>query len=489
MISGQETLDSIDTAIQKMRGKIADAENLLEERSSRILTLGQEEFSQYRELARLRVKLLVADQMTTFPDEADTTVQGLLNRRQAELDELQQDVLLVQQLREALKKKRKVQAETVNKAAEAVDDAEKKTQDRLHTDPAYNKQFETTKEAERTLLHAREKADQWEKEHESKSKPYREDPLFMYLWDRGFGTTTYQAGSLTRWLDSKVAALIRFAEARVNYGKLQEIPQRLREHANQVQKEAEHEFAALKALDERAKEEDGILPLEQTLTKEEESLKAIDQELQENQAKRQELEKLQMEYAAGQDKLYLQAVDFLSNAMRREDLQRLRSKALATPFPEDDLIIARLLGLEAEERELNNAIRELQNSILNQQKRLKELENLRWEFKRNRYDRAGTVFSDPAVIYTMLGNLINGVLTSEAFWRMLKQQRQYRQRRADPGFGSGGFGRGTIWGSGMRFPGRSSGGVFGNGGSGGFRFPGGRGGGKSSGGFRTGGGF
>ncbi len=37
------------------------------------------------------------------------------------------------------------------------------------------------------------KTEQAEADREAKGKPYRDDPLFMYLWERGFGTKNYRA--------------------------------------------------------------------------------------------------------------------------------------------------------------------------------------------------------------------------------------------------------------------------------------------------------
>ncbi len=75
----------------------------------------------------------------------------------------------------------------------------------------------------------------------------------MYLWDRQYGLPGYKACGLTRWLDGKVARLIGFADARANYARLNEIPERLREHAAALKAQAESEFAALKHLDEAAR--------------------------------------------------------------------------------------------------------------------------------------------------------------------------------------------------------------------------------------------
>jgi hypothetical protein len=65
------------------------------------------------------------------------------------------------------------------------------------------------------------------------------------------------------------------------------------------------------------------------------------------------------------------------------------------------------------------------------------------------------------------------MLDRDGLWRVLQQQQRYRPKRTDPTFGSGGFGRGTVWGGGRGRIGGGLGGGFGRGG----------------GGFRTGGGF
>jgi hypothetical protein len=85
---------------------------------------------------------------------------------------------------------------------------------------------------------------------------------------------------------------------------------------------------------------------------------------------------------------------------------------------------------------------------------------------------------------------LNGMLDRQTLWKVLQEQQRYRPQRSDPTFGSGGYGRGTVWGGGAGDLGDILGhlgrGGFGSGG-GGFRTGGGLGGG--GGGFRTGGGF
>ena len=179
-------------------------------------------------------------------------------------------------------------------------------------------------------------------------------------------------------------------------------------------------------------------------------------------------------------------MELLAAELRHDDVMELRRQALETPFPDDDLIVNRMLQREDEARMLEAAVQGLKETLEQHRGRLKEIDALRAEFKRQRYDRAGSSFSDGALIALMLGNFLNGMLDRQALWKILREQQRYRPPRTDPTFGSGGFGRGSVWGGDIGDILGGSRGRGGWGGGGGFRTGGGFGGG---GGFHTGGGF
>ena len=483
MISGRQALASIDSTIQKLRGQTAETEERIAGYAAQKLELKQQEIAQFRELSRLRLDVLAGDLPIPSSSDTDRTVNELLVRRQEHLARLRDEAVALEKQRVDLEEQREKQALVVEQAARTIDEAEEKTQGRLQNEPEYQHQLQIVQEIERTLHHAESKASRWEEELETKGSPYRNDSLFMYLWKRGYGTTEYKGWGLSRWLDTKVAGLIRYSEARVNYSKLQEIPLRLREHAERIDAQASEEHQKLKTLDDEAREADGIVLLDQEFEQQEAALDEIDAKIEEVIAEQRKREQLLADYAAGNDKDYREAIDYLASELNRDSLQELRRWALDTPFPEDDLVVNRLLELEENEEELEAGIAEFKKALAGQQKRLDELEGLRTDFKRKRYDSTGTGFSNSALILATLGNLLNGMMTRDAFWKVLDQQRRQQRHRANPDFGSGGVGRGPTWGSQMRFP-KPSGGVF-KGGRGGFRVPAGR----SGGGFRTGGGF
>lgn len=479
MVSGRETLASIDQAVSQARQSIAAVESQIESFNGKLAELRRAQTQDYKDLARVRLGLIADAGTVEQLDRAEQQVRALLARRQAALQDLDHQLQVAQRTLADLESERGAQSARVNSAAEAVDLAEARTQARLDADPAYQAQRERTQEAQRVALHADEKATRSEEEREQKGAAYRADPLFLYLWERNFGLPTYQAGGLFRVLDGWVARLIGFADARANYSRLNEIPERLREHAAGLKAKAEQEFEALRSLDEAGRAADGIPALEAVVAEEQSRLDAIDARISEAESQHQALTVRKALFAAGEDEHTRQAIDFLAAELGRDDLMELRREAMSTPFPEDDLIVSRMLQREDERRQIEASTQGLKETIAQHQRRLSELEALRADFKRSRFDRSGSTFGDEAMIAMLLGQFLNGLLDRQNLWRILQEQQRYRPQHSDPTFGSGGFGRGTVWGGGVGDLG-GIGDIFGGrrGGGGGF-----------GGGFRTGGGF
>ncbi len=453
MITGRDTLSRLQRAIKDEQKRTRTLDAQLSEANDGLLRLDQTRAKELQALARLRLQHLGGGEIVERLDDADRQVMALLDERRAEQEALQQRLADLERQRSEHEAEREAAAGAVERAAKAIDDAEAATQERLRADPDYQRALERAREAERVAVHADEKATLSEQEQDAKGKAYRDDPLFMYLWRRRYGTSEYRAGGgpfapLLRWLDGKVARLIGFANARPNYARLLEIPLRLREHAEYVGAIADAELAKLQQLDAQGRIDDGIPELERAREQAQKALEAVDARItalaQDYQALLERLER----FAKGDDERFGQAMAFLTSELGREDLRSLRQDALATPFPQDDVIVARLLDLENERARTEATVTELKQTAERNRNRVNDLETVRKEFTQRQYDAPGSNFPDGAVIATLLGQFLSGLLTRDALWRVLEQQRRYTPPRSDPTFGSGGFGRGTMWGGG-----------------------------------------
>jgi hypothetical protein len=310
-------------------------------------------------------------------------------------------------------------------------------------------------DGERVAAAAEQKAKQVEADRDAKRKPYEADPLFMYLWRAGFGTAAYAAGPFVRFFDRQVARLIGFEGARPNYAMLNEIPLRLREHANRRQAELADAQHQLEAMERRALEVDGIAPLEEAFTTAKAGLDAAKTALADAEASQAATDRDQAALTAADDSNGPQArvLDALSEAIAGEAVQTLYRDALATSTPEDDAIVKRI-----DETRRTIAAAEVHVAVMRHE--AGEVESRRRDLEAVRDNRRHED-AEPGFDLVMRGIF-------DALFRA----------------GRGGYG-GCTGGGGFGGWGRGSWGSGGSWGGGGFR----TGGSSGGGGFRTGGGF
>lgn len=473
MWSGRKTLASIDQALHEVRRQVQELDTQIQRASTQLLQLRQEQGGKYKTLATVRLGELTSGDVIDGLDAADRRVGELLVAREGELKALQGRIEQSQRDQRNLEAEREAQMNRVGEAVEALDQAEATTQKRLQQDPAYRDQLARTRLADVTAGEAEAKTQQAESDRIDKGKPYESDPLFTYLWKREYGTSGYSANPLTRFFDKGVANLCNYHDARPNYSMLLEIPLRLREHAGRVRANADKEFEALKTLDEAAANADGIPALRHAVEQAEERMDEIDNRIHKGEKRFRQFMQDRASYAVGEDKYFRRCIDILLVEFQRDSIVSLRRQAEGTQTPEDDLIVQELVDFEYQEDQLEEALthhKQLQERHLTH---LQELEGVRREFKRHRYDDVHSTFSNGELVSTILYQFLRGIANSDDLWRTIRRHQRTRRVKSNPGFGSGGFGRGAgdVW----RMPSPRGGGSW----------SGGRGGG----GFRTGGGF
>lgn len=497
-MSGRDALGVIQRAIEEERARHRAVEAQLETASLAIVETDQERARALSDLAAIRVGWLAEGGLADRLNEADRAALTLLERREGLKVAVQGELADAEAAQTRRAEARRAAVEALELAADRLDAAEAATQARLSQDAGYLELRAAAEAAERIAVHADEKATLAEEELAAKGAAYDADPLFAYLWRRGYGTTAYRAWPPTRWLDGRVARLIGYERARRNYHSLQELPLRLREHAERVGAAADAALGALQQRDAEEREADGVLPLEAAVEAARGQLAGVDAEIESGEAGIREVDGRLAAFARGEDPLYLEAVALLTEQLGSVSLKALAREAIATPLPEDDRVVARLLELERRRETQAVAQTELREAVARHKARTTDLERVRIDFTRRRYDQPGSVFTEGAMIATLLAQLLDGVMTRDALWRVLERQRRVAPTRSDPVFGSGGFGRGSPWGGGtgpgprigpsVSFGGtKRAGGIKTGGGIGGGGFrTGGR---MGGGGFKTGGKF
>jgi hypothetical protein len=398
-------------------------------------------------------------------------VHELLRQREQAQAAVGAEIAAAQDALAKLQQRREAQHAVVDDAEKAVDAAEAEAQGRLGADAAYRAKLEAAEQSDAVADLAEKKAAEARTDRADKGKPYEADPLFMYLWQRGYGTGRYAAAPLTRMLDKWVARTVDFEPLRRNYWMLSELPARFDEHAVRMRSAADADVAAVRDLERAAAAAAGVPERASALTAAAEALAAIDRDIEAKDAEIAALVDKRGRFASGDDELTHRAMGVLSDMFRKEQMRTLRERANRSASREDDAAVDQLTVIRADKPRLEEEVARLKTLHDAHAERTTKLEDVRKRFKEERYDAVTSEFMNSALIATLLSQLLSGAIGVPAMWDALKQQQRFRSIAADPRFGSG------------RFP-RGPGGPWGGGGWGG-----GRGGGFGGGGFRSGGGF
>jgi chromosome segregation ATPase len=476
MLSGREALETIDEALGKLRHEADALGSGFQKAGAKLTEARQTQLGLYARIARVRLQELERGSLADTLDDADRRVTEIVAARQAAQARLAEEIAAAEEKQAALERDRAARQTEAAAAAEAVDAAEADAQQRLAADDEYRTLLENAERSDAVADQAEEKARASASDRAEKGRPYEADPIFMYLWNRGFGTTRYRAWTLTRLLDRWAARVVSYEAQRRNYRLLTEIPERLGEHAKRMRELADVDIEAARAVERRAAEAANVPERERELDLAEQRLAEADRAIEDQEALLDELIEKRTRFASGEDDFSAQATALLRDRLRQEDLHSLRKRTARTQSPEDDALVGDLETLEDELEQLEEERIQYRRLHQAQRERMLGLEDIRKRFKRSRYDDVHSAFVNAALIGLLLDRFVGGSVGADEVWDAIRRQQRFRQIRANPTFGTGRF-------PGGRFPGP----WHMPGGGGGWNFP--RGGGFGGGGFGTGGGF
>lgn len=488
-VAGAKILGELDGALGTLRRELRSIDAVIGRSAGDVERLGSEKLLLYRKLAELHLAHAERGEMERGLRAVSRDVRELLERREAAHRALLERISEKEAELAALEAERESARLAAEAAAAALDEREAEVQAHLEQDRRYEAQAERAREADAVALHAEEKTRDAADDKTAKGAPYESDPLFMYLWQRHYGTAEYSANPLARLLDGWVARLIGYDRARANYWMLNEIPERLQAHAEAARAAATSEFEALKALEAAARDEMGVADLERDLDGREKALADCDAAIERLEHELAELDAESTRYAAGEDDLMRQALDRLSAEFESDGIAALMRQASLTPAPDDDLIVRQIADIDAR---LQMLVEELGDQRKLQGRRagkLRELEQVRRQFKQRGFDDLRSVFPDGGAVAGAVRQFLRGLLDDDDLWRLIARAHRTRQVKARPDFGSGGFP--PLPGSWRPPRGRPPIGSFPRPTPGSLRFPKGGGLGRrgGGGGFSTGGGF
>ena len=411
--------------------------------AERLSKTREQEAELFRQLARLRLDPAIQAELDDQISGAEARARDMLKAHAKDVSKAEKAISALDASRSALAEQRAAALKVLEEQQDRLAALTAEQTARLATDPAFSAQRAETEELDRIAEQSLRKTEQAEADREVKGRPYREDRLFMYLWEAGYGTSSYKAGNLTRYLDGLVADLVGYAKARPNYAMLNEIPLRLREHAERQEANVAAAEARLAQMEIAAVDAAGGKPIREAVARAQAEIEKLDREITAIEDQRDAAADQLQALAEGRDPAFEGAANDLAAALGREDIQTLLSEARKTRTAQDDTIVAQIDDARARMREEEEESREQKERLKTLAARRRELEDIQWEFKKQRFDDPGSSFREDRLVGDLLNDFLRGGISAASYWDQWRKSQNWAP--------------GSEWGAGYK-PTRRSGG-------------------------------
>jgi hypothetical protein len=437
MWSGRQTLGEIEAAIAKLHRDESRLDAALGSATAEAERLRRERGDAFRELARIKLDEIGARRLVGDLDAAENRAVQLLESRRLRLEAANAQRNVAIEEAEAADSARHSAAQDVEFALAEVEELRAKAEEAARKTQAWADADKVFKAADQVASEAEKKAELASKELAAKKKPYDDDRLFAYLWQRGFGTPKYGAGNFVRMIDRMIADYIGFMDARANYAMLIEIPLRLTEHAAGRRKIADMHKAAVASIERQAMVEAGVEAKEKVLAEARHKLAAADDTAEKKKALLRGIDDMRKALVDGTgDTAYGEALRTIAEADAQDDLTTLYREARRTRTDADDLIVRKVEGIDKKLEQVGGEITSLRKSAQELARRRVEVEGVRDRFRNSGFDHPNATFRNDSDIAVVLGQILEGVVRSGILWDLLRAGFGTRQSRTRPDFGS-----------------------------------------------------
>ncbi len=440
MWKGTSALNNIDLSLTTIRDEVVRIDAELSRLTGQMGQNHRHRAKLFNDIARVRLAEIESGELNVNYTAADQHAAELLSQREGALENLNQQIDQINERIQSAEIHRETLLQSANVTAQKIAEIEGQVQQQLEADNAYFEQYQKAKKAESVADEAQQKTLRAQANMAEKAEPYQADDLFIYLWNRGYGTTEYEAGLLSRAIDAWLAKLINYEPSRVNYWNLIEIPKRLSEHSERVGDEADEQHKILQDIEVGALEAAGAAKLKFELDDIRLKLDEHDDRIESIETDLNQCVEQRMSYISGEDQYIAACIERISESLEHQSMDAIHHYVSGTNSTTDDRLVLELQDIDSRIRNIKENlvdVRGLQSSKLG---RLKELEKVRRDFKNSRFDDARSGFGNQALIMETLSQFLRGGASGRDVWRVIKRNQRYRKIASTPEFGSGGLG-------------------------------------------------
>ena len=141
--------------------------------------------------------------------------------------------------------------------------------------------------------------------------------------------------------------------------------------------------------------------------------------------------------AQGSDPAFEDALSALAAGLGREDIQTLLAEARRTRTGQDDTIVAQIDDARARIKDEDVETREQKERLKTLAARRRELEDIQWEFKKQRFDDPRSSFGEERLVGDLLNDFLRGGISAASYWEQWRRSQNWSAGTSEWGGGIG----------------------------------------------------
>ena len=375
--------------------------------------------------------------------DADKTSAYLEDRARREA-KVREDLHAVEPDLDRREQERAKAAVALEQAEQAEESASAEVLAHLESDDEYQALKQDHAAAKDRFRVAMQKVQQADQERDEKAEPYLKDALFCYLFNRQFGTPSYQGQGLVARMDGWVARVARFHIAHRNFQLLHQLPTYLRQRAESIQLEVQQSHDRLTQMWTEASAKTGLEDAQNQTAKARQELKRRDQALERAQqhldSLRDRLDALKTFADEKSEQALAESIEFIDNLPDA----RLQEMAERTESKDDDRAAAEIRMLREEAHSIGKDLVAAERAATQAEAQVQRAETARQQFKRKGYD--SNRYRVDSGFDSAIDGFIIGTIASDAWSASLS--RSVTRRDDDySSFSSSSYGSSSSFGS------------------------------------------
>jgi chromosome segregation ATPase len=463
---------------RKISDKVSEVENQSEaftgqvyDLEKKITSLSDEREESFVQLATIYLPELEAKSIQRTLREVQLDVKRIFQEKQEKRTQLEVSMRDSQKNRKTLEGElESVSTELTQKSQERVGLMQKVSKE-LGEKIGYADLCKKVKEESERLQTYKQRVEEAKTDSAQKLQVYKQNKLFSYLLGRNFNTDAYSAGRITMMLDSWVAGIINFSEAKKNYDFLSSMPELMNIEAERKEEEVKALVQEKEETETEVSEKYGLPKIMAYGSKLEEKRKKIIAGIENEDKSYGGYTQERTELDSTKDPYHIEAIQRLKDFLKGQTIQDLRERARSTPSPDDDKLVEKIEQIDGSVRTLKNKAKEAKTQRDELAKKLEGLKKIHRDFTSKNYDSGRSYFPGSFDVGDLLTGYVLGRMGADDINRDISSHRKlepeptYSSRNDDDdssSYHSSSSHHDSD--SGSSFGGFSSGGGFGGGG-------------------------